>query len=288
MPLSKRNRRNLLLLLMILGAIIISPRILLNLSSSPKPVISFQEFKEHEKEFEVKKKEKKKFRKSKGRKFKKLTEKSDPNLLSKEEWMRLGLSSKQSDIVLKFSERGLRSNEDLKKIFVFPEELFELIKDSLFYPEMLKSSWKEDDYKETENNVKVKIRVDVNTADSVTLKTIPGIGPFFAGKIVQHRNDLGGFLSLNQLTEIWKFDEDKLTGIREYSFLSKIKLIKLDVNKASVDELVKHPYINYKIANSIVKMRTTNGSYTQIRDILKSKLITREIYNKLEPYIKIG
>jgi len=276
------------LLLMILGAIIISPRILLNLSSSPKPVISFQEFKEHEKEFEVKKKEKKKFRKSKGRKFKKLTEKSDPNLLSKEEWMRLGLSSKQSDIVLKFSERGLRSNEDLKKIFVFPEELFELIKDSLFYPEMLKSSWKEDDYKETENNVKVKIRVDVNTADSVTLKTIPGIGPFFAGKIVQHRNDLGGFLSLNQLTEIWKFDEDKLTGIREYSFLSKIKLIKLDVNKASVDELVKHPYINYKIANSIVKMRTTNGSYTQIRDILKSKLITREIYNKLEPYIKIG
>lgn len=276
------------MLLMILGAIIISPRILLNLSSSPKPVISFQEFKEHEKEFEVKKKEKKKFRKSKGRKFKKLTEKSDPNLLSKEEWMRLGLSSKQSDIVLKFSERGLRSNEDLKKIFVFPEELFELIKDSLFYPEMLKSSWKEDDYKETENNVKVKIRVDVNTADSVTLKTIPGIGPFFAGKIVQHRNDLGGFLSLNQLTEIWKFDEDKLTGIREYSFLSKIKLIKLDVNKASVDELVKHPYINYKIANSIVKMRTTNGSYTQIRDILKSKLITREIYNKLEPYIKIG
>ena len=275
------------MLLVILGVIIISPRILLNLSSSPKPVISFQEFKEHEKEFEVKKKEKKKFRKSKGRKFKKLTEKSDPNLLSKEEWMRLGLSSKQSDIVLKFSERGLRSNEDLKKIFVFPEELFELIKDSLFYPEMLKSSWKEDDYKETENNVKVKIRVDVNTADSVTLKTIPGIGPFFAGKIVQHRNDLGGFLSLNQLTEIWKFDEDKLTGIREYSFLSKIKLIKLDVNKASVDELVKHPYINYKIANSIVKMRTTNGSYTQIRDILKSKLITREIYNKLEPYITI-
>ena len=287
MPLSKRNRRNLLLLLVILGVIIISPRILLNLSSSPKPVISFQEFKEHEKEFEVKKKEKKKFRKSKGRKFKKLTEKSDPNLLSKEDWMRLGLSSKQSDIVLKFSERGLRSNEDLKKIFVFPEELFELIKDSLFYPEMAKSSWKKDDYTETENDLKVVIRVDVNTADSITLKTIPGIGPFYAGKIVQHRKDLGGFLTLNQLTEIWKFDEDKLTSIREYIFLTEIEFIKINVNKASVDQLVRHPYINYKIANSIVKMRTTNGNYTQVRDILKSKLITREIYNKLEPYITI-
>ena len=131
------------------------------------------------------------------------------------------------------------------------------------------------------------VLVDINTADSVTLKTIPGIGPFYAGKIIQHRMDLGGFISLNQLTEIWKFDEVKLESISEYIYLSKVKLAKLDINKVSIDELVRHPYINYKIGNSIVKMREENGKYLQVNEILKSKLITREIFNKIEPYLTI-
>lgn len=287
MPLSKRNRRNLLLLLVILGAIVLTPRILLNLSSSPKPVISFEEFKEYEKQFEVNKKKKNNFKKKEKRFFKRLEKKTDPNLLSKQDWINLGLSQKQTNIVLKFSERGLRSNQDLKKIFVFPEELFNLIKDSLIYPEKLEIN-KSDNYpKDLNDEVKEIVLVDINTADSVTLKTIPGIGPFYAGKIIQHRIDLGGFLSLNQLTEIWKFDEVKLESISEYIYLSKVKLVKLDINKVSIDELVRHPYINYKIGNSIVKMREVNGKYLQVNEILKSKLITREIFNKIEPYLTI-
>lgn len=287
MPLSKRNRRNLLLLLVILGAIVLTPRILLNLSSSPKPVISFEEFKEYEKQFEVNKKAKNNFKKKEKRFFKRLEKKTDPNLLSKQDWINLGLSQKQTNIVLKFSERGLRSNQDLKKIFVFPEELFNLIKDSLIYPEKSEINRSDNYPKDLNDEVKEKVLVDINTADSVTLKTIPGIGPFYAGKIVQHRIDLGGFISLNQLTEIWKFDEVKLESISEYIYLSKVKLAKLDINKVSIDELVRHPYINYKIGNSIVKMREVNGKYLQVNEILKSKLITREIFNKIEPYLTI-
>ena len=287
MPLSKRNRRNLLLLLVILGAIVLTPRILLNLSSSPKPVISFEEFKEYEKQFEVNKKAKTNFKKKEKRFFKRLEKKTDPNLLSKQDWINLGLSQKQTNIVLKFSERGLRSNQDLKKIFVFPEELFNLIKDSLIYPEKSEINRSDNYPKDLNDEVKEIVLVDINTADSVTLKTIPGIGPFYAGKIVQHRMDLGGFISLNQLTEIWKFDEVKLESISEYIYLSKVKLAKLDINKVSIDELVRHPYINYKIGNSIVKMREVNGKYLQVNEILKSKLITREIFNKIEPYLTI-
>ena len=287
MPLSKRNRRNLLLLLVILGAIVLTPRILLNLSSSPKPVISFEEFKEYEKQFEINKKAKKSFKKKQKRLFKRLEKKTDPNLLSEQDWISLGLSQKQANIVLKFSERGLRSNQDLKKIFVFPEELFNLIKDSLIYPERSEKNRPDNYTKELNDEVKEIVLVDINTADSVTLKTIPGIGPFYAGKIIQHRIDLGGFLSLSQLTEIWKFDEVKLESISEYIYLSKVKLVKLDINKVSIDELVRHPYINYKIGNSIVKMREVNGKYLKVNEILKSKLITREIFNKIEPYLTI-
>jgi len=286
MLLSKRNRRNLLLLLVILGVIIISPRVISNFYSPPKPVISFQEFQEYEKQFKEKRKQKPRH-KTKKQKFRKLTIKTDPNSLLKEDWIKLGLSEKQTDIVLRFSERGLFSNDDLKKIFVFPEKLFELIKDSLVYPEKKIKNWEEGDFNPQVDRITEVIMVDVNTADSVILKTIPGIGPFYAVKIVEHRNNLGGFLSLNQLTEIWKFDEEKLTSIRKYSFLSNGNLIQMDINHVTIEALVKHPYISYKVANSIVKMREVNGSYTSIEDLMKSKLINHELFYKLEPYIRI-
>ena len=286
MPLSKRNRRNLLLLLIILGVIIISPRVISNFYSSPKPVISFEEFQEHEKEFKEVRKKQKRYKK-KSPKFKKLPTKRDPNLLLKEDWMKLGLSQKQTDIVLRFSKRGLYSNEDLKKIFVFPEKLFELIKDSLIYPEKKSKNWEKDNFNTQDDYVENAIMVDINTADSITLKTIPGIGPFYAGKIIEHRNKLGGFLSLNQLTEIWKFDEEKLRSIKEYTYLSKGVIVKMNINKETIEELVRHPYINYKVANSIVKMRKVNGDYTSVEGLLKSKLINQELFHKLEPYIRI-
>lgn len=288
MPLSKRNRRNLILLLVILGVVVITPRVVLNLSAVSEPVISFSEFKKIEEVLENKKHKNIYRKKNRKSKFSKLDKKVDPNLLKKEDWMRLGLSEKQTDIVLKFSERGLRSNDDLKKIFVFPGELLKLIEDSLVYPEIIENKWndfnsfnKEDADKEAE----VFISVDINLADSVILKTIPGIGPFYAGKIVEHRNKLGGYLSLSQLTEIWNFDDEKLESIREYTILSKVETAKLNINQASVKELAHHPYITYKVANSIVQMRKVNGDYHNKEEILRSKLIDRKLYEKLQSYI---
>ena len=64
--------------------------------------------------------------------------KFDPNNYLKEDWMRLGLSEKQAEVVLKFTSRGVYSNDELKKIFVIPDEVFALIEDSTFYPEKSK------------------------------------------------------------------------------------------------------------------------------------------------------
>ena len=285
MPISKRNRRNLFLLLIILGAIIISPRVISSFYASPSPVISFQEFQAFDKQFELEQKKKTSYKRKKN-KFKRLTSKKDPNTFLKKDWMRLGLSEKQTDIILRFSKRGLYSNDDLEKIFVFPDKLFQLIRDSLVYPERKTNDWEELETI-TENNISDElILVDINTADSTELKSIPGIGPFYAGKIIEHRNSLGGMIALEQLTEIWKFDNEKLLTIKKYIFLSN-DVVRLNINKTSIEDLAKHPYISYKVANSIVKMREVNGNYSSVEGVLKSKLISQELFYKLEPYITI-
>jgi competence protein ComEA len=282
MPISKRNRRGLLLLLFIAAVISYTPRIIAASTSNDDIQITFEELEVVEDEIEVKRE----FKKSKKKKvwaskYKAPPAAFDPNKYSEKDWMSLGLSKKQSDVVLKFSKRGLRSNDDLEKIFVIPSELFNLIKDSTYYPQI--------EYKQKfEKEIKKEfVPVDLNTANTEELKSIPGIGDFYARKILEYRSQLGGFVEANQLMEIWKFDSEKFDEIKDKIVLSDSDINRIDINRATIDELKTHPYISYKVANSIVKMRLVNGDYNSIEDILQSKLINRELYHKIKNYLKV-
>lgn len=285
MDLSKRNRRALFGLVFILLFIAVLPRVVNALYTSEVPRVSFTKLKEAHKELVAIKKEKKKSKKRNSTsKFKKLTQKLDPNEFLLDDWMRMGLSKKQADIVLNFSVRGLKSNDDLKKIFVFPEKLFDLIKDSLVYPVKKDYQLSKDRFEEKPI---LKLVVEINSATQVDLEKIPGIGPYFADKIIEYRIKLGGFVSKNQLLEIWKFDAEKLSSIDKYIILDDSFITKINVNSISFDDLKDHPYFSYKVANSIVKMREVSGSYDNVNEIGKSMLINDELLDKLTPYISI-
>ena len=285
MDLSKRNRRALFGLVFILLFIAVLPRVVNALYTSEVPRVSFTKLKEAHKELVAIKKEKKKSKKRNSTsKFKKLTQKLDPNEFLLDDWMRMGLSKKQADIVLNFSVRGLKSNDDLKKIFVFPEKLFDLIKDSLVYPVQKDYQLSKDRFEEKPI---LKLVVEINSATQVDLEKIPGIGPYFADKIIEYRIKLGGFVSKNQLLEIWKFDAEKLSSIDKYIILDDSFITKINVNSISFDDLKDHPYFSYKVANSIVKMREVSGSYENVNEIGKSMLINDELLDKLTPYISI-
>lgn len=290
MALSKRNRRGLLWVILLTLIVAISPRVISAFTLNEEPVISFHEMEQIHQEFVVSVK-KKKTTKSEAfkSKFSVPNQKVNPNDLSTQDWKELGLSQKQAEIVVKFSERGLRSNNDLKKIYVFPNQLFNLIKDSLIYPESDSHVYNKSSNYDAEKTKKdySQVKVDISIANQEELETIPGIGPFFAKKILDHRSNLGGFVNKNQLLEIWKFDEKKLNEIEQYLILSKCEIQKININSSELEELKSHPYITYSVANSIVKMRETNGMYSDVSEIKKSKLISEELYQKIVRYITV-
>lgn len=287
MPISKRNRRGLFLLLFIVGIISYTPRMISVFAGDDELKITFEELEVIEKEIDAKKEYKKSQKKKKKvwiSKYKAPKKSFDPNQYTLEDWMALGLSKKQGDVVLKFAVRGLRSNDDLEKIFVIPQELFKLIMDSTFYPAI-----------EFENNyttyaapVKAEfVPVDINTANTEELKSIPGIGDYYAKKIIEYRLKLGGYDNKEQLLEIWKFDPEKYNEIEDKIVLSDEAINAININTATLDELKAHPYIYYKVANSIVKMRLVNGDYSSVEDILQSKLINQELFAKIKNYLKV-
>lgn len=207
----------------------------------------------------------------------------DPNTYTLEQWMELGLSEKQAAVVLKFTSRGIYSNEDLKRIFVISDELYDLIKDSTVYPSRPERTFNG----ENEKTLPKITLVSVNTATEEELMQVKGIGPFFAKQIIRRRDQLGGFADKSQLLEVWKMDQEKLDIIAPSLLVDADRVHKININTATVDELKIHPYISWNLANSIVKLRSQIGGYKQISDVKKSVLMTDELYEKLKRYLTL-
>ena len=285
MPLSKRNRRGLISILMLCLIIAVSPRLLNSMSSIEPPFISHQEaIEEHREHLDKESNRVDYLRTKKELRFVAPKEKFDPNEYQKEDWMKLGLSEKQTEVILKFSKRGLRSAEDLKKIFVLPNELFVLLVDSLYFPKQVHTE--KSDYQEKLEGKNESI-VSLNSATIVELEGIPGIGPYYAKKIIEYREKLGGYVGKEQLLEIWKFDAEKYNEVAQFMVVGNVPLNKISINSASTEDLFNHPYISYAVANSIVKMRIHRHKYGEIEEIKESVLVDEELFRKLKPYLEL-
>ena len=82
-------------------------------------------------------------------------------------------------------------------------------------------------------------------------------------------------------------DEDKFGNIESSIYIDSKLIRKISINDASIDELKKHPYIRWNIANSIVKMREQKNGFHSIEELKESVIITEEKFQKIKPYISL-
>lgn len=156
----------------------------------------------------------------------------NPNTATLEELMRLGFSEKQAQSILHYREAGgrFRRPSDFAKSFVVADSVYRRLEPYIDIP-----------------------LLDLNTADSLALLELPGIGPFFAGKIVQYRQQLGGYSTPEQLLEIWHFDREKYDGLKDLITCSAPPGFALWTLPEA--DLALHPHISKAEAHSIVLFR---------------------------------
>ena len=129
--------------------------------------------------------------------------------------------------------------------------------------------------------IKAGEHVVLNNADTTALKTVPGIGSYFARKVVQYGQRLGGFVSVDQLDEIENFPLDA----KDYFVIENAQPQKLNVNQLSLNELKKHPYINFYQAKAITDYRRLHGPIKSLQDLRLSKDFPQEAIDRLLPYV---
>jgi DNA uptake protein ComE-like DNA-binding protein len=101
--------------------------------------------------------------------------------------------------------------------------------------------------------------VELNTADTLVLKKVPGIGSSFARRIVKFRDLLGGFYAVSQLQEVYGMDDEHYQALRPWFHADTLYIAKLSVNQLSYDLLIKHPYLNPTQTRLICRLRQQKG-----------------------------
>ncbi len=125
-------------------------------------------------------------------------------------------------------------------------------------------------------------QIALNTSDTTMLKRVPGIGSYYARKIVRYRERLGGFSQASQLMEIEGFPENALP----YFSVQQKDIHRLNVNKLTAAQLRNHPYINYFMAKAITDYRRLKGPIHSLQDLSLLPEFSPEAIQRLEPYVE--
>jgi DNA uptake protein ComE-like DNA-binding protein len=128
--------------------------------------------------------------------------------------------------------------------------------------------------------------IELNSADTATLKKVPGIGSSFARRITGYRRLLGGYYRKEQLQEVYGMYEELFEKISPFFTIDTAQIESLDINKASLDRLRAHPYIDFYKAKAIVELRKKTGKIERINELEMFEEFSAEDLEKLQHYLK--
>ncbi len=207
----------------------------------------------------------------------------NPNEISDTEWQQLGFSQKQTAIIRNYLNKGRKfyKKEDIKKIYGIKDFQYERIKDYIKLPA------KKDKTESREKEIKSNSKVDINNLSAEEMKELGKFWQYNATRIVKYRNLLGGYCKKEQLLEVYGMKREYYLKVADDIIIDKSKLEKININFAEVSELGRHPYISYEEAKKILKYRNKNGAFKQLNDLISKEIISKSLYNKISPYLKV-
>jgi DNA uptake protein ComE-like DNA-binding protein len=218
----------------------------------------------------------------------------DPNTADSTQLLRLGLRPFIVRNIYKYRAKGgrFRKPEDFARMYGLGKEEYKSLEPyikissdyqpaSSLISETEKSSTPKDSLRYP---VKLSVgeHIALNTADTTTLKRVPGIGSGYARAIVNYRNRLGGYVDVNQLLDIKGIPPEAL----QYIVLGNSEVKKLDVNHLSLNQLKQHPYLNFYQARALVESRRLHGPLRSAADLRLISDFTEADIKRLIPYLQ--
>lgn len=209
----------------------------------------------------------------------------DPNKADSATFVRLGIKSFVASNILKYRNKGgkFRTPDDFSKVYGISSEKFAELKPYIAIQSDTKFT--NDSISAKSKNINQHLIVELNTADTAQLMQVKGIGRGYARSIVRFRKEAGGFVSVEQLKEIYGMSPENYERIRPSCIVNASLVNKLKVNIATEQKLNSHPYLNFYQAKAIYELRRNRGKLKNISELNRLTEFTPEQLERIKPYL---
>lgn len=230
----------------------------------------------------------------------------DPNTADSATLIQLGLQPWQVSNLLKYRAKNgrYRQPQDFRRLYGMTDSAYHVLLPYIaidttairLSTDSLKAK-RRDSILATQTDTTPPIRthkkdtlLNIRTTDTTGLKAIPGIGSYRAKQIIRYRQQLGGFVSTNQLREIKALHPlftDSLAAqtFLSYFFIDSMQVEPLRINFLRPEQLQRHPYISLEQAKAIYELRRKNIRLNHIQQLQQLPCFTNEQLHQLEPYL---
>jgi competence ComEA-like helix-hairpin-helix protein len=214
----------------------------------------------------------------------------DPNQISQQQFLALGFTEKISKRIINYRTKGgrFKVKSDLLKMYGMDTSFYHQLYPYIVLPDkhvqklLIENKAAVPFVKER----KAFLKFDINTADTAQLKKIYGIGEKRALRIIAYRDKLGGFVNMQQLSEVYTLDSVVIEKLSKASFIADQFIPqKIHINTASDYQLAAHPYLVKSVAKAIVAYRFQHGKINSVDDLRKIQACDAKTIQKITPYL---
>lgn len=187
----------------------------------------------------------------------------------------IGFSHRRATAFLRYRDMrgGLRNIEEVRECYVIPSAECDTLARYIIFPE-------------SKATTTTDRKIELNRADSATLRSIYGIGPKSVVEIMDYRQKLGGFVRVEQLAEVKSVTESNFEKILKQIYCDSCNISKIDINFARSQRLAAHPYIGDRALRKLLKTRQLKGGWSTIEEMIDDKIFTRDEAERLRPYLR--
>jgi DNA uptake protein ComE-like DNA-binding protein len=200
----------------------------------------------------------------------------NPNFISDYKGYKLGMSVKEIDRLLAFRKENkfVNSAKEFQEVTKVSDSLLKSIAPYFKFPDWVNRKREFKEYKYPHNATFAKkekiILIDINQATQEDLIKINGVGEVISLRILAQKEKLGGFVSMDQLKDVWGLSPEVILNLTNHFVVAKLPVLnKININDASLKELSQFFYFKYDLARQIVKYRSMNGDFKGIEDLTK-------------------
>lgn len=194
----------------------------------------------------------------------------------------IGFSSRQADLVIRYRDMigGYRNIEEFEECYAVDSAMAARLKPYIIFPQR--------DTTDITQTQHIELPLEINSADSASLIKINGIGTKSVVHILRYRDLLGGYHSVEQISELKVVTEENFRKFSQQIWCDSAKIKKIYINFARPKELEVHPYISSRMLKRIINHRELKGGWSTIEEMTDAKILSKDEAARIAPYLDFG